>query len=264
LSPEKDRAEFRAKAAEIARALENTMNPIAHMQRAFFFQIIGDETNELQAWRKTLRKGAGGMYASFYAASMLNRDRSGEAIDILNRQGLTPDGLEAISRAFLLLDSKHPEEARERFSRAAANMRLKVLAETILLLAGETYRVQSDTAQLLGAIPSQHPDYQALQFYAGRISAEELASETSSSRYQACGNYYLIAMLYLSRGDREAARRYFKRSVETGTHWLVQYQWSRAFLARMERDSLWPGWIPPAGETKRKLSTSKLARIARH
>jgi tetratricopeptide (TPR) repeat protein len=258
LCPEKEKAGLRARAAEAARALESTMNPVGQMQRAFYFQITGDEAAELQAWRKTVRKGVGGMYVSFYAAAMLNRNRSGEALEVLNLQGPASDGLEAIARAFLLLDSKHPEGAEKQYSLAAASVRLKVLAETIFLLAGDSRRTAAEAARLLDRIPPQHPDYQALQFYAGRISAEELAAEAGSSRYLACGDYYLAAMFYLARGEREAARQYFRRSVETGTHWLTQYQWSRAFLGRMERDPHWPPWIgakrnprPPSSSQRR-------------
>jgi tetratricopeptide (TPR) repeat protein len=261
LCPEEERAGFRARAAEAARALESTMNPVGHMQRAFYFQIIGDEAAELQAWRRALRKGVGGMFVSYYASAMLNRDRSGEAMELLNRLDPAADGLKAISQAFLLLDSKHPAEAEKQYSLAAASVRLKVLAETIFLLAGDSTRVQADAAQLLGAIPPQHPDYQALRFYAGWISAEELAAEAGSSGYQACGDYYLIAMLYLARGEREIARRYFRRCMETGTHWLIQYQWSRAFLARLERDPHWPQWIPN-GKVRGQMPTSGSARPA--
>ena len=118
------------------------------------------------------------------------------------------------------------------------------MAETILLMAGDSNRIVTESAQLLEKIPPQHPDYQALRFYAGRISAEELAIRAGSSRLQACHDYYLAAMLFLARGEREAAQQYFRRSVETGTHWSTQYQWSRAFLARLERDPHWPPWIP--------------------
>jgi tetratricopeptide (TPR) repeat protein len=263
LCPEKETAGLRARAAEAARALEATMNPIGQMQRAFYFQITGNVAAELQAWQRTIQKDAGGMYVSFYAAAMLNQNRSSEALEVLNRQELASDGLEAISKAFLLLDGKHPEEAEKQYSLAAASVRLKVLAETIFLLAGDSRRVTTEATKLLDRIPPQHPDYQALQFYAGRISAEELAAGAGSSRYLACGDYFLAAMFYLARGEREAARKYFRRSVETGTHWLVQYQWSRAFLARLERDPHWPPWIP-SGEAKRRLPAGGSARPAGH
>ncbi len=244
LCPDNERAAIRAKAAKTARALDSSLIPIAQMQRAFYFQIEEDEAAELRAWRRIVQQGGGELFASYYAAAMLGRDKSGEGIKVLDQLESSPDGLMAISKAFLLLDKKLPEEARELYLRAKANERQRVLAKTILLLAGDSNRLAAESAQLLEKIPPQHPDYQALQFYTGRISAEELAIRAGSSRYQACGDYYRAAMLFLSRGEREAARQYFTHSVETGTHWLIPYQWSRAFLARLERDPHWPPWIP--------------------
>jgi tetratricopeptide (TPR) repeat protein len=244
LCPDSERAGIRARAAETTRALDSASLPIAHMQRAFYFQIVGDESAELQAWRRIVQQGGGELFTTYYAAAMLGRDRSGEGIEALNQLGQPTESLMAISKAFLLLDNKHPEEVRELYLRAAANERQRMMAETILLLAGDSHRVATESAQLLEKIPPQHSDYQTLHFYAGLISAEELAIPAGSSRLQVCRNYYLAAMLFLARGEREAAQQYFRRSVETGTHWSIQYQWSRAFLARLERDPHWPPWIP--------------------
>jgi serine/threonine protein kinase len=244
LCPEEERASMRSTAAQAAGALESAKSPIACMQRAFYFGIIGDKEAELREWSKIVQPGVGGIYISYYSAAMLRRDKSGQALEILGQLKLAADGLGAISQAFLLLDKNRPWEARELYPRAAANKNLRALAETIPLLAGDSGRVTADAVQSLDTVAPLHPDYQALQFYAGQISAEELAIRARSSKYQACGDNYLIAMLYLARGEREAARQYFRRSVETGHHLLTQYQWSQAFLARLERDPYWPPWIP--------------------
>jgi tetratricopeptide (TPR) repeat protein len=244
LCPDGERAGIRAKAAETARALDSVLIPLAHYQRAFYFQIEEEEAAEMQEWYQIVQQGGGELFATYYAAAMLGRDRSGEGIEVLNQLGPPPEGLMAITKAFLLLDNKQPEEARELYQRAKANERLRVYAETILLLAGDNNHVASESTQLINKISPQHPDYQALQFYAGKISAEELAIRAGPSRVRACENYYLAAMLFLSRGEREAAKQYFRRSKETGTHWWIGYQWSRAFLARLERDPQWPPWIP--------------------
>ena len=244
LCPDSELAGIRARAAETARALDSAFLPIAHMQRGFYFQFVEDEAAELRAWNRIIQQGGGELFASYYAAAMLDRDMSGEGIEVLNQLGQPYESLMAISKAFLLLDNKQPEEARELYLRARANERLRALAQTILLLEGDSDRVTDESAQLLEKISPQDPDYQALQFYAGRISAKELLIHAGSSNVQDCGNYYLAAMFFLSRGDREAAKEHFRRSVETGTQWLLQYQWSRAFLARLERDPQWPPWIP--------------------
>jgi tetratricopeptide (TPR) repeat protein len=244
LCPEEERTSLRRIAAEAAENLQSTGSPIGRMQRSFYFELTGNERAEAEEWSKAVQQGGGGLYISYYAAAMLNRNRSNEALKVLNRLEPPSDALSTVAQAFLLLDKKLPDDARKLYPQAAASQGpLKALAETILLLAGDTRRVIVDSEQYLNVISPQHPVYQAMRFYAGRISAEELAAGAGTSKYQTCADAYIIAMSFLSKGDREAARHYFRRSVETGISWLPQYQWSRAFLARLERDSDWPPWI---------------------
>jgi tetratricopeptide (TPR) repeat protein len=245
LCPEKEREYARSMADEAARSLDSTTTPIGHMQRAFYFQIIGDEAAELKEWRKMVQQGSGGLYASYYAAAMLRRDRSAETLEVFNRLGLSADSLGALSCAFLQLDKGRPEEALTLYQRAAASAGpSRAVAETVLLLAGDSRKVGANSVQLLGLVPPQHPSYQTFRYYAGQISAEEFAVSAGSSRCGLCGICYQIAMMDLAKGDREGARQYFRRSIATGTHWLTQYQLSHAFLARLEHDPHWPPWIP--------------------
>ena len=263
LCPDEERDSICTKAAEAAQALEPIMNPIGHMQRGVYFQILGDEAAELEAWHKTIQWGGGGLFTSYFAAAMLSQGRSAEALEVLTRSGLASDKLSAISQAFLLLDNSRPDQALALYRVAAASPRLRVLAETVLLLAGDGGRVAANSAQLLDVMPPEHPDYQALRCYAGRVTAEELDAAASSSKLQASGTDFLVGMSFLSRGERDAAKKRFKRSVGAGTHWQTQYRWSRAFLARMERDPHWPPWIPgsrsprPASESPQRSAPAR-------
>jgi hypothetical protein len=55
---------------------------------------------------------------------------------------------------------------------------------------------------------------------------------------------FFLGLACLARGDRETARHHFEAAEATGTHWRTEQQWSRALLARLERDPQWPPWIP--------------------
>ena len=54
----------------------------------------------------------------------------------------------------------------------------------------------------------------------------------------------MIGVTRLSGGDRDGAREHFSAAVATRFINTMDYDWSRAFLARMEKDRTWPKWIP--------------------
>jgi tetratricopeptide (TPR) repeat protein len=244
LCPEGERAGVLEKAADAARALESTIDPIGRMQRAFYFQLIGDEPASVDEWRQAVQRGGVGLFASYYAAAMFRQERSAEALEFLDRGAPSTDGLTAVARACLLLDQERPEEAERVHQQVVAqSTSSRLWAETVRLLAGQSTRVATDCARLLEATLTQHPDYPAVQFLAGQSSGQELLGRASASRCQRCTAHYWIALRTLAQGDRKTAIEHFAHSLETGTHWLPVFQWSRAFLARVGQDPHWPPWI---------------------
>lgn len=244
LCPEGERAALLEKAAGAARALESTPNPIGRMQRAFYFEILGDEEAAVEEWRQAFQRSGTGVYAFWYAIGMLGRGRSAEALETMNRMGPSTDALTAIARASLLLDQNLPEAAEQAYQQVVARLgSLRVLGEAIPLLAGQSERVATNCARLLEVIPAQHPDYSTLQFLAGESSRQEFLDRAAASGKLRGTAHYWIGSRCLAQGDRETAAEHFARSVETRTHWWLGFRWSRAFLARLEADPHWPPWI---------------------
>jgi tetratricopeptide (TPR) repeat protein len=243
--PPRECAGVRAKAAGVSRALASVASPQAHIQRAFYFENTGDMDAEIAEWRKVASLNRIGLCASWYAAAMLQRARSVEALDVLMRPSPSGDPIGTVARAYLLLDGGRVDEAKALYRQASERGgATTALAETVLLLAGERGRVSTNATRLLDAVPRGHPDHQALQYWAGRASADDLVSGAGSSRVAQCRQRYLVAVTRLADGDRAAAREHFRRCVETGLQPMSEYQWSRAFLARLDRDPHWPPWIP--------------------
>lgn len=248
LCPEGEKASVLEKAAKAARALESNPNPIGRMQRAFYFQMLGDEEAAVQEWRQVIQHAGPGLYASYYAAAMFGRGRSAEALETLNRMEST-DALTAVARACLLLDQRQPKEAEVIYQHVAVRARsLRLLGETIPLLTGDATRVVTNCTRLLEAIPAQHPNYPALQFLAGQSSRREFQDRSAAFRVQRCSVHHWIALRSLAQGDRKTARDHFAQSVETGAYILPVLHWSRAFLARLEADPRWPPWITRAAD----------------
>jgi len=251
LCPEGERAAVLEKATKAARALESAPDPIGRMQRAFYFQIVGDEAAALEEWRHAVQRGGPGLFAGHYAGGMLSRGRSAEGLQTLNRMGPPTEILTAVAAACLLLDQKRAAEAEQVYQQVVARSgSLRLLAEIIPLLAGQPARVATTCARLLEAMPAHHPQppsiilgHAALEFLAGESSPEEFLHRAEGSRCQRCTAHHWIALRSLAQGDLQAARHHFAQSVETGTHWLSGFQWSRAFLARLEADPHWPTWI---------------------
>ena len=116
--------------------------------------------------------------------------------------------------------------------------RLDLYPTFILHLLGH----QKEVMDYMRPVTEKYP-YASLKHLAGLIPAERLAA-SAKSRYMKCECHFFIAMNYLSEGDRANARIHFEKSVATRILWFLEYEWSRSFLAQMDRDPNWPPWIP--------------------
>lgn len=243
LCPQVEKTAVLERATEAALALESTQNPIGCIQRACYFETLGDEDAALKEWWQAVHLGGRGLFASYYAAAMLGRGRSAEALEIVGRMEQSKEALTAVSRACLLLDQKRSGEAEQAYRQVVAHARSqRLLTETIPLLAGQPGRVAATCARLLDMIPAQHPDYPILRFLAGQCTAQELVDDAIASRNVRCTAHHWVALRFLAQGDRNAARAHFAQSIEIGTQLSPVFQWSRAFLARLA-ERRWPSWI---------------------
>ena len=85
-----------------------------------------------------------------------------------------------------------------------------------------------------------------LDYNCGMITEteENLLRAAGKSRWNQCEANFFIGMTRLADGDRVGAADHFRLSVDTRVYIFFEYVWSRAFLARMEKDPAWPPWIP--------------------
>ena len=63
------------------------------------------------------------------------------------------------------------------------------------------------------------------------------------SQLSQCRLRYFAGLAAIGRGERDRAAAHFRAAVATGAHWRQEYQWSRAFLARLQQDPTWPARI---------------------
>ncbi len=127
-----------------------------------------------------------------------------------------------------------------------------VLALELVFLSGDTREAGKLAVQL------QQGDqlftwrwYQRiLKYYAAPTSINEkellrLAGPFSNAR---CFANYAIAIVSLSRGEREKARKHFNVVMKTGGYDWWHVCWTRVYLAELDKDPNWPGWIEPSAD----------------
>jgi len=246
LCPETERAGLLRAGADAAAALDETHDPIGHMQRAFFFQVSTNDHAALKEWQLAIEHGGAGLFGCLYAAAMFGANRSAEALEFMNGLDRSPDSLESAAYACLLLDLNRSEEADHIYEQLVDGPGdTGVLVTTLPLLAGDVDQVRLHSRRVLDSLNPSHPMYCALSFLSGQDSAEDFVDAAARSRNARCTAHYFIALSYLARGERRAAGEHFKNCLNTGAHYLPTFQWGRAFLARMENDPSWPPWIPP-------------------
>jgi len=59
-----------------------------------------------------------------------------------------------------------------------------------------------------------------------------------------CESHFYVALDRLAQADRAGAHEHFQKVLYTGKFDFAEYQLSRVFLKRMDRDPNWPPWIP--------------------
>jgi hypothetical protein len=240
LCPEAECAAVRERAAAVAAAIASKPGNPCGSIRALYCQAIGDHAGEVQAFQRSAVR-ASGMYASGAAAVMLGYDRSAETLALMRPVTDSDDGFAVVGRAYLLLDAGRREEAERLYASVAdRQVASRPFAEGVLLLAGESDRVAANARRIVTSLPATHRLHPVFRFWAGDLVEQAFLDLAGPSRLAQCATRYFAGMAALGRGERERAISHFREAVATGAHWRQEYQWSRAFLIRMEQDATWP------------------------
>jgi hypothetical protein len=119
-----------------------------------------------------------------------------------------------------------------------------VLYPAAARLLGDNAAADDLIRPLRGSI-RRHPGLEAwsdalIAYNCGDRTDEQLLAAAGASVWSQCEAHYHIALRRLAAGNREAAREHFRKSADTHVPYFHEYRWSRAFLARLEKDSTWP------------------------
>ena len=79
-----------------------------------------------------------------------------------------------------------------------------------------------------------------MEYLAGRITEAELLDRAGNRQFALSIVYFTIAMMRLAERDPEGAREQFEKCIATSAAGSFDFEWARAYLARMEADPTWP------------------------
>jgi tetratricopeptide (TPR) repeat protein len=84
----------------------------------------------------------------------------------------------------------------------------------------------------------------ALEYCAGKRSADDLIRAVHGNRSDLCNAHLCIALTALEDGNRQEALKHFELCIKTNFFEILPYDVSRLLLQRMQKDSRWPRWVP--------------------
>ncbi len=158
-----------------------------------------------------------------------------------------------ILRAYLLAES--PDGAAKAF-KAYGEIQARyqtgpgpLTARTILRLLGRKAEAMKACAELreradqTPGLAGNNFLIRVLDYNRGELAEVDFLQAANGAR-QRCLAHYHVALTYLADGDRENARRHFRACQDTQFVFAWEFEWSRAFLARLQADPKWPPWIP--------------------
>jgi serine/threonine protein kinase len=216
----------------------------------FFYLYTGQDDAFFELSRRAVERGTTDDIVSWHAWGLYQRGQYTRALDVLgrckNQDVLTVE----VPRAFIQAElpgghARAVEGCRGLASRSTNEADMWGCECLMLFLGlkedaavnGRRYREQARGS--LARFTLAQYDY-----LCGDTSADDLLKAAGPSKWSVCSCHTLIALRKLAEGDRAAAREHFRQAVATRHLTATSYGWSRAFLARMEKDPNWPPWVP--------------------
>src|SRR5437667_2775437 len=241
-------------AAADATALEQfPRNQEAILGRVRYFKHVRDDGTMLEELRRARAELQSPMLDYYYVLTLYRQGHFEQALFALDHGISNHSATVQYGRAYILAElSDGPERALQEFHRQWQSKRTgldSLILQAELRLLGrkaeavEACRKLREQGVLLPPWRDEWAD-RLLEYCCDLLSADNLLKAAGSSRWNRCEAHYYIGITKLAEGNRNVAREHFRNSVATRVSDFYEYDWSRAFLSRLERDPNWPPWIP--------------------
>jgi hypothetical protein len=183
--------------------------------------------------------------------------------------------MDRVQRGFILAELPNgPARARIAYEEAMAHTSdgWQMIPPMILLLLGEKEQAVRAYTQIRKEVTAPRLDgwylrdgwyLNYLDYNGGQITTDELLKAAGRSPHKLCEAHWDIGLWRLSTGDRAGAQDHWRNCVATRAFEDWEWLWARAFLNRMQKDPLWPPWIPKVVGGKVRSEVSEPERSAR-
>ncbi|MFO0915129.1 MAG: protein kinase [Pirellulales bacterium] len=247
------RAEVLAKAAQEVEAIKAYVGlPNPDYAIWHYYEVVGEPDKALDLSRRSLDQTGSSVAAINCVLSLYRQGKIAEALASLDQRRQT-DVLGNTIRVFLLAESADNlepaideyEKLAQRYPKNGWELRFR---SYVLMFLGR----KEDARACLRDFETPFADssewkefYEAMRkFGTGELSEEGYLTSAGVSRWKQCYADFEIGLFRLADGDREGAKEYFLKAVNTRAIWLIQWPYSLMFLSRLEQDPSWPKWIP--------------------
>jgi serine/threonine protein kinase len=223
--------------------------------RGEYYHEVGAEEAALEEWRRGAEAGYSSI-VNHYVAALWIRGEFAKAEEACDRTAEKTRRTDAeVSRVYVLIELDRPravrsyQELAQRTGEGSPPFNPCYLYPTIARLLGDTKGADTLSHELRQSI-RRYPygrmawSQTLLDYNSGRLSDDQLIAAAGVSLWDQGDAHFHAALRHLAKGQRETAREHFRASDRANPYGPFTCCWSRAFLARLEKDPTWPPWIP--------------------
>jgi tetratricopeptide (TPR) repeat protein len=238
-----------------ARALADfpKVRRAVHYRALFLEHVAGQEEAALEVWRRGSEDFNDIWIDYYHVLALYRRGEVSKAAEVAKRWLHNTEEACLWTRAILL--SELPDgkaealTVSEQLARPSAMAFSYWLRAMLLRFLGEPDQARAACLEARRRVESRTQwmrewHVSMFDYFDGTISEEAILLKAGPSKLRQCNAHFVIGLTRLAGGDRDGAREHFSAGVATRYIEHMDHDWSRAFLARMEKDPTWPPWIP--------------------
>lgn len=243
--------EHLARAQDDCRELKQLGDgPDGSQARWHVLRLVGEQDTLIPELRKSAQDG-NPVVLVHYALTLIRRGEAASAISELEKhKGIVQhDILRAISFAELPDGRNRAFKVYEEIAATKPSSWDAYNSLFVLFLVGKDDVAASAARELLkqpDRLPLLKPEQirLPLRFVSGQLNESDFLKEAAATSGGLCNAHLTVALSRLARGDRIGAKQHLKACLETGVFYFFPFGLAWAIFGRMEKDPMWPNWIP--------------------
>jgi len=231
--------------------------PTAITYRFYFWHGAGRRGTELEDLRQASANIKDNLVGYFNALVFYEQGKFAQGLEAMdrNRKGheINGDCVRALLLAELPDAPTHLEQAFQEYTNRYQTG--STWAPLFPLLRGALAESRAESLELVqqtNRLPRLRREFylRLVQYQAGVLPEPAFLSSLGASHWNQLEGHFFIAMTHLAEGDRAGAREHLRLAIASHAQGFALYDWSPAFLKRLEADPHWPPWIPNKEEAR--------------